>query len=102
MRISDWSSDVCSSDLVLVAREVQGTGLGAGGDQEAIGVVAGAIDVDLPLGGEARRAVECLDAVAAQAALHVLRHRVGEAVLVSHQVAPIDRPAGSSPALSLH
>src|SRR3546814_9663084 len=32
MRISDWSSDVCSSDLVALAA---GTGLDAAGGQEA-------------------------------------------------------------------
>src|SRR3546814_14851723 len=52
MRISDWSSDVCSSDLAEVcavarchkadaelARHLHGSGHGAGGDQEAEGVL---------------------------------------------------------------
>src|SRR3546814_16149953 len=41
MRISDWSSDVCSSDLLVVPRGGGGAGLGqhggaVAGDQEAV------------------------------------------------------------------
>src|SRR3546814_14471085 len=51
MRISDWSSDVCSSDLQLFDRELQrhpcaGNGGGAGA---AIGLDHVAVDRDLPL-----------------------------------------------------
>src|SRR3546814_14888845 len=47
MRISDWSSDVCSSDLIG-ARHVDVRGVGAGVDPDAIGRPAEAGAFGLP------------------------------------------------------
>src|SRR3546814_1331213 len=47
MRISDWSSDVCSSDLGARQREVPGPGLGkALDDRREVGARVGEHDVD--------------------------------------------------------
>src|SRR3546814_3616544 len=39
MRISDWSSDVCSADLAVARREFMGLGVDAEADDNTIGIV---------------------------------------------------------------
>src|SRR3546814_5789489 len=56
MRISDWSSDVCSSDLVVAGRvehevEVLGQGRDGGGGVDLGEVVAAQVEVDVRLEG---------------------------------------------------
>ena len=94
--------EVGAVDEVLVAREVQGAGAGAGGDQEAVGVVGGVLDLQLAWAGESGAAVQGGDAMAAQAVFHVLGHGVGEAVLVLHQVGPVDGKIRVVDALAAH
>src|SRR3546814_10197660 len=56
MRISDWSSDVCSSDLRHVGETVGGEEMAADADRAVVGLVAG---LDLPqrsTGRDAERA----------------------------------------------
>src|SRR3546814_6425931 len=63
MRISDWSSDVCSSDLLVVERRR----LEQGGEQAFTVLLAdrlGGRRLD-PLGGDFRRAQQGFDALAA-------------------------------------
>jgi len=83
--------EVGAVEKVLVSREVEGAGSGTGGDQEAVGIVGGPVDLELARTGEPRVAVQGGDTVAGQAVLHALGDRAGETVLVLHQVGPVDR-----------
>src|SRR3546814_1333445 len=72
MRISDWSSDVCSSDLALI-RQILGdlldthTGAPLAGSGRAIGVDGAKVSVDLQLGYPAGGAIDAMTARVRQA-----------------------------------
>src|SRR3546814_10765615 len=51
MRISDWSSDVCSSDLAVRANPLDGVVLLMGCDKTTPSLLMGAASVDLPTVG---------------------------------------------------
>src|SRR3546814_7992625 len=55
MRISDWSSDVCSSDLVVMRLELLADGVALALDRLAAGRIDGNDSGDLPLDGAHRR-----------------------------------------------
>jgi len=82
--------EVGAVDQVLVAGKVQRSWTCTGGDQEMRRLVGGAADLDAVLVCKTSDPVEGVDPVAGKAVLHVLRDRIGEAVLVLHQVAPVD------------
>ena len=82
--------EVGAVDQVLVAGKVQRSWTCTGGDQEMRRFVGGAADLDAVLVGEPGDPVEGVDPVAGKAVLHVLGDRIGEAVFVLHQVAPVD------------
>jgi len=100
--------EVGAVDQVLVAGEVQGAGTRAGGDEEAVGVVGGAVvrpptvNLDLAGPGEARVPVKGVDVVSREPVLNGLGGRVGEAVLVLHQIRPVDRQPAAVDALAVH
>src|SRR3546814_6187184 len=98
MRISDWSSDVCSSDLLVAAeagdhRRVEGVGDGRLTEQEvatlaeALAAVApdrlDAVDVGLNLRGE--RVLRC-----AQVEVH--RQGVAQRLEARVHIGPADKP----------
>src|SRR5690606_7496554 len=78
---------------VLSTDDVQRAGAGTGGDQHMPRVIAGAVDGQGGGAGEGGAAVEGRHAVGGQSVLHPLGDGVGEAVLVAHQVGPVDRQA---------
>src|SRR3546814_157041 len=81
MRISDWSSDVCSSDLLDLFRR------GAGGDVEVLGMAA---DHQVAHGAADQ---ESLVAALAQAVEHA--QRIGTDVLARNRMlVPRDDPQG--------
>lgn len=94
--------EVGAVDEVLVTGEVQRSGAGAGRDQEMIRVVWDAVDLETAVAGERRLAMQGGDATVRQGLLHALGDRVGEAVLVSHQVRPADRELRVVDALAAH
>src|SRR3546814_6252081 len=59
MRISDWSSDVCSSDLRGAAFEIADIRALVGDDQRAF-ELAGILGVDAEIGGKLHRATHAL------------------------------------------
>jgi hypothetical protein len=77
-------------DEMLGSREIHRPWFRPGSDQESLRLVRGAVDDD-PVGvGERRCSMECFHAAGAQTPFHGLGNRVGEAVLVCHQVGPVD------------
>jgi len=82
--------EVGAVDQVLVAGEFERAWMRTGGDQEVPCLQGSSSDVDAVLVQEPCLAVECVDAVARELAFEVVRHRVGEATLVLHQVVPVD------------
>src|SRR3546814_18731529 len=71
MRISDWSSDVCSSDLVH-----PGLGRGVAGLPELAGLPVHRTDVDDPAESARRHALDRVAAVVEHAVQVHLQHRV--------------------------
>src|SRR3546814_19738493 len=61
MRISDWSSDVCSSDLIVEPAVVAAIELAVGADREAVGAAARRRDDLLLAAGPAARDAFRLD-----------------------------------------
>src|SRR3546814_3542203 len=89
MRISDWSSDVCSSDLVVVVVVPAGAGHGIAGTAEEI--VAALVGMGLPI--SRRLALAALRLVVGGG---VARHqRRGAAVLAAAPVAAAARQGGA-------
>src|SRR3546814_1938633 len=77
MRISDWSSDVCSSDLVRALGEHAEAPVGL-----EVGLLHEVLGVGWVAGHPQRRGVE---------RAHVLHRELGEASLVSHHLEPTVR-----------
>ena len=77
-------------DEVLVAGKVQLAGHRTGSDQELVRLKARAVDLDVVVVDERRNAVQGVNAGRLEALLHALGHRIGEAVLVLHEVSPVD------------
>src|SRR3546814_4902561 len=92
MRISDWSSDVCSSDLIghrIIAADIEPRarigrelaaqrplGLDQRGDAEALGGIEQAVGpVDADLASQAESGIEIADALAAREVVIILARR---------------------------
>src|SRR3546814_2933163 len=78
MRISDWSSDVCSSDLIDMARRVHQV------EDIAFAVLRGVVQADrLRLDGDAALALD----------IHIVQHLLGH-FAIGQPAGALDQPVG--------
>src|SRR3546814_2538313 len=85
MRISDWSSDVCSSDLIVEPAVVAAIELAVGADREAVGAAARRRDDLLLAAGPAARDALRLDLDDDDAVVVHHDRRLGKAQSVGDQ-----------------
>jgi len=71
-------------------------------NQETVGAVVGVSDIHLPDAGEVCVPVEHFDPVASQVLFHKPGNRIGKAMLMLHQVRPVDRQSGVIDAFASH